>query len=191
MFPAFAMTINKAQVLCFMLLLCIVFVAAALHLTIMLMQLPVLQGTTFTELGVDLTSEVFSHGQAYVAYSRVRGWDHLHILLPDGMHSARNIVSREVLDMSFHDASSRKKSSRPVDPHNDKEGRDYCPDDSVDECHINDLFADFQDELQREFPAAGSTAGHFMQDDDGFIDWAAVEASQRMKWYSALFHTWI
>ena len=55
-----------------------------------------------------------------MAYSRVRGWQYLHVLLPEGKFSAKNVVStqlsREVLDMAFHDSSERPASHRPAKP---------------------------------------------------------------------------
>ncbi|XP_034936338.1 ATP-dependent DNA helicase PIF1-like [Chelonus insularis] len=50
---AFAMTINKAQ------------------------------GPTFNKIGIDSTKNIFSHGQLYVALSRVRSWDSLQVYLND------------------------------------------------------------------------------------------------------------
>jgi hypothetical protein len=65
--PAFAMTINKSQ------------------------------GGTFDKVGIDLSVAVFSHGQLYVALSRVRSFDALRILLPSGDTTTRNCVYREIL----------------------------------------------------------------------------------------------
>ncbi|XP_043467912.1 uncharacterized protein LOC122502086 [Leptopilina heterotoma] len=50
---AFAMTINKAQ------------------------------GQTFEKIAVDLRKDVFTHGQGYVAYSRVKSWETLKIFIGD------------------------------------------------------------------------------------------------------------
>ena len=65
--PAFAMTINKSQ------------------------------GGTFDMVGIDLSVPIFSHGQLYVALSRVRSFSALQILLPQGAISTRNHVYREIL----------------------------------------------------------------------------------------------
>ena len=70
--PAFAMTINKSQ------------------------------GGTFDCVEIDLTQPVFAHGQLYVAFSRVRSFRSLHILLPDGT-TTYNHVYREILDGSHRD----------------------------------------------------------------------------------------
>ena len=66
--PCFAMTINKAQ------------------------------GQTVEFVGVNLEKDVFSHGQLYVALSRVRDPANLHIFLPEGKRHTRNIVYFEVLE---------------------------------------------------------------------------------------------
>ena len=66
--PAFAMTINKSQ------------------------------GGTFDKVGIDLSTSVFSHGQLYVALSRVRSFASLCILLPDGETTTRNHVFQQILD---------------------------------------------------------------------------------------------
>ncbi|XP_034945108.1 uncharacterized protein, partial [Chelonus insularis] len=36
------------------------------------------QGQTFDMIGIDLTKDIFNHGQLYVAFSRVRSWETLH-----------------------------------------------------------------------------------------------------------------
>jgi dephospho-CoA kinase len=41
------------------------------------------QGLTLDQIGVDLTNQVFSHGQLYVALSRVRGFKFLRVLTED------------------------------------------------------------------------------------------------------------
>ena len=63
---AFAMTINKAQ------------------------------GQTLQVAGVQLESPCFSHGQLYVACSRVGSGENLHILAPKGR--TRNIVYKKALE---------------------------------------------------------------------------------------------
>lgn len=71
--PAFAMTINKAQ------------------------------GQTMQQVGLYLPEHVFSHGQLYVALSRVGSPDHIKVMVVDGTHEGhegvytRNVVYREVL----------------------------------------------------------------------------------------------
>jgi hypothetical protein len=66
--PAFAMTINKSQ------------------------------GGTFDKAGIDLSTHVFSHGQLYVALSRVRSFASLRILLPEETTSTMNHVYVEILN---------------------------------------------------------------------------------------------
>ena len=70
--PAFGMTINKSQ------------------------------GQTLDHIGLDLTQPVFSHGQLYVALSRVRSFDSLTILpcidsFNNDQYTTQNIVYKEVL----------------------------------------------------------------------------------------------
>uniref|UniRef100_A0ABD2WEM7 DNA replication helicase domain-containing protein n=1 Tax=Trichogramma kaykai TaxID=54128 RepID=A0ABD2WEM7_9HYME len=57
------------------------------------------QGQTFNKVVIDLRRDVFSHGQLYVAMSRVRSWDSLKIYL--GNHSreeykVKNYVYKEL-----------------------------------------------------------------------------------------------
>lgn len=57
------------------------------------------QGQTFTKIGLYLPEPVFTHGQLYVALSRVKSADGVKILIgKDGKgKSTRNIVYQEVL----------------------------------------------------------------------------------------------
>ena len=52
------------------------------------------QGQTFEIIGIDLTKEVFNHGQFYVAISRVRSWNALKIYV--GNKSKRDITKNYV-----------------------------------------------------------------------------------------------
>ena len=66
--PCFAMTINKSQ------------------------------GQTMDFVGLDLTEEVFSHGQLYVAFSRAKSWDCVRVKLSEGRgNKTRNVVWKEAL----------------------------------------------------------------------------------------------
>jgi ATP-dependent DNA helicase PIF1 len=55
------------------------------------------QGQSFEQVGVDLRTPAFTHGQFYVAVSRVSSATGLHVLLPDTVHTTENIVYPEVL----------------------------------------------------------------------------------------------
>ena len=57
------------------------------------------QGQTFGRVGVDLTRDVFSHGQLYVAFSRVRNLSSLRVLLPSRNVRTTNVVYKEVFTM--------------------------------------------------------------------------------------------
>ncbi|POS82141.1 hypothetical protein EPUL_006719 [Erysiphe pulchra] len=65
--PCYAMTINKSQ------------------------------GQTLQSVGIDLTTPVFSHGQLYVAFSRVTHVNNLIVLLPSSARKTTNVVYPEVL----------------------------------------------------------------------------------------------
>src|ERR1700761_8070441 len=59
------------------------------------------QGQSLDTVGLYLITPVFAHGQLYVALSRARHRDHIHILLDDtegtDPHLTKNIVYSEVL----------------------------------------------------------------------------------------------
>jgi len=57
------------------------------------------QGQTFEMIGLDLTHEVFAHGQLYVALSRVKSWDCIKVKLPEDCEErkVRNVVYEEIL----------------------------------------------------------------------------------------------
>lgn len=54
------------------------------------------QGQTFKLVGIDLRKECFTHGQLYVALSRVGAPDHQYILLPEN-NLTSNVVYGEAL----------------------------------------------------------------------------------------------
>lgn len=65
---AFAMTINKAQ------------------------------GQTMDYVGLYLPAEDFTHGQLYVALSRVTNFNNLSIIIKDGLYHTKNIVYKEIIN---------------------------------------------------------------------------------------------
>lgn len=54
---------------------------------------------SFIKVGLDLTVDVFAHGQLYSAMSRVRSWDNLYFCLPETSKNrkVKNIVFKEIL----------------------------------------------------------------------------------------------
>ena len=54
------------------------------------------QGQTLKVVGIDLTTPCFSHGQLYVAFSRVSSPNNLFVLAPN--EKTENVVYKEVLD---------------------------------------------------------------------------------------------
>ncbi|XP_057329885.1 ATP-dependent DNA helicase pif1-like [Microplitis mediator] len=56
------------------------------------------QGQTFNRIAVDLSKKVFNHGQLYVALSRVRSWQSLHLYLSSEKveNSVKNFVFKEL-----------------------------------------------------------------------------------------------
>lgn len=55
------------------------------------------QGQSFNEIGIDVQQEVFTHGQLYVAITRVTNPEKLHILTKDSDSLTKNIVYKNVL----------------------------------------------------------------------------------------------
>jgi hypothetical protein len=56
------------------------------------------QGQTLDFVGLDLENEVFSHGQLYVGFSRVRSWDCIKVRVnPVYENCTRNVVWKEIL----------------------------------------------------------------------------------------------
>ena len=74
------------------------------------------QGGTFLSVGFDLTTPVFSHGQAYVAASRVSDFDKITVMTQEGVTSMKNIVLQEVFDKDYIDTQIRQRTQRPIIP---------------------------------------------------------------------------
>ncbi len=64
--------------------------------------------------GYDATTPVFSHCQNYVALSRVRDFDKLTVLTPEGQITIKNIVFPQVFDKDYIDTQIRKRTARPI-----------------------------------------------------------------------------
>lgn len=57
------------------------------------------QGQTFEKIGIDLTRDVFGHGQLYVALSRTRNWSRIKVKIDDDNKDGliKNVVWKEAL----------------------------------------------------------------------------------------------
>ena len=57
------------------------------------------QGQTFSNVLIDLQKDVFSHGQLYVAISRVRSWNGLKLFIGSNRidNKVKNYVFKEIL----------------------------------------------------------------------------------------------
>jgi hypothetical protein len=113
-----------------------------------------------------------------VAYSRVRGWSHLHVLLPEGASSARNVVSREVLDMAFHDSTPRPTSFQPAGAGSHQHWRT-----ELDAYQEEEALADNYNVLQDITAVNDGYAGHYFEDDGNL---GRLSQNQRMMYVHRL-----
>ena len=84
--PAFVMTINKAQ------------------------------GGTFFKEAIDVTDPVFSHGQLYVALSRVSKYSALTIMTPEGQYTTKNVVFPGVFKEGYVQTDVQERAPHPNIP---------------------------------------------------------------------------
>ena len=126
--PAFGMTINKSQ------------------------------GGTFDMVGFDLTTPVFGHGQAYVAASRVRDFDKITVLPPDGETTMKNIVLQQVFDKEYIDKQIRERCQRPIVPDRMDGDYEHMPPENenvFNEEEWEEIHLDHVDNLQEYNPDDG------------------------------------
>ena len=71
------------------------------------------QGGTFWKVGIDVSTPVFSHGQLYVALSRVANFTLIIIFTTNGVCFTHNVVFRAVFDRGYLDAQIRIQAPRP------------------------------------------------------------------------------
>jgi hypothetical protein len=132
------------------------------------------QGGTFDVEGLDASSPVFSHGQGYVALSRVRDFDKITVLTPNMETTIQNMVFPQVFDKDYIDSQIRQRNERPILP--DRMETDYAhmPPD-----HQNPYFEDELEAYNDQFenmeeydPYDGvhddSCLGAFMADEMAF-----------------------
>jgi hypothetical protein len=72
------------------------------------------QGGTFQRIGLELTSPVFSHGQLYVAFSRVHDYTASTVLTHDASYTTKNIVYPGIFEKGYLDTQIRAASHRPL-----------------------------------------------------------------------------
>ena len=151
--PCFAMTINKSQ------------------------------GGTFDVEGLDASSPIFSHGQAYVALSRVRDFDKITVLTPNMETTIQNMVFPQVFDKDYIDTQIRQRNERPILP--DRMETDYAhmPPDHQNPYIEEELEAynDQFDNMEEYDPYDGvqddSCLGRFMADEMAYEeDWIATDS---------------
>jgi hypothetical protein len=130
--PAFVMTINKAQ------------------------------GGTLDVIGLEATTPVFAHGQAYVALSRVSDFKKITVLTPAGLPSTRNVVFQEVFDQDYIDTQIRLRSQRPVFGERMHTDHHHMPADNSNP-YYNDEEEAFMDHLDQPEPCSVPQYDH---DDD-------------------------
>jgi hypothetical protein len=141
------------------------------------------QGGTFDVEGLDASSPIFSHGQAYVALSRVRDFDKITVLTPNMETTIPNMVFPQVFDKDYIDTQIRQRNERPILP--DRMETDYAhmPPDHQNPYIEEELEAynDQFDNMEEYDPYDGvqddSCLGRFMADEMAYEeDWIATDS---------------
>jgi hypothetical protein len=71
------------------------------------------QGGTFEKIGLDLTSNVFSHGQLYVGFSRVHDYKYVTVLLSQVGTNTKNVVFPGVFEKGYINEQRKVRGHRP------------------------------------------------------------------------------
>uniref|UniRef100_A0A182KDN1 ATP-dependent DNA helicase n=1 Tax=Anopheles christyi TaxID=43041 RepID=A0A182KDN1_9DIPT len=99
------------------------------------------QGQILNHLGLDLPTQVFAHGQLYVALSKVTSRSNVTVLILDPEREdgdgveVKNVVFREVIASS--DGNVQPDTVEVADIPMESEAADYIPDDDEDvDCSV-------------------------------------------------------
>ncbi len=71
------------------------------------------QGQTLCKVGIVADTDAFSHGQVYVALSRVRGWSNITFFSPRGETLMKNNTSKPLMKAIFY-YEQRRCTPQPI-----------------------------------------------------------------------------